>query len=314
VREPGDYAAILGDPAALADLRSRYTGSGDPADVLRWRDDPDAPGGDGSRSPTARARDLAPALYRRAGTPEAERERDAAAAETEVLLAQWTADNAALDAALIVEAPSQPGRREHRARRTPVRPGRIGLLVGAGVVALAVLVGLGVLLRPSIPAVTVSEPTASTPTPTPAATSSAPSSTPTIAPAPPPVQVTPPPEPEDTDFRREYFEDDIMSVLQVPLNGPPIDNANGAATIDDYGVPLSYVVAEGDVFELIAKRFDLGTSYLASINAVRRENPTELFVGDTINLGATTILRIGDQNGVVYNHTDRLPEPHLPQD
>jgi len=132
-----------------------------------------------------------------------------------------------------------------------------------------------------------------------------------MAPAPPPA---PTPEPEDTDFRRDYFDDDIMSVLQVPLSGPPTDNANGVATVDDYGVPLSYVVANGDVFELIAKRFDLGTSYLASINAVRRENPTELFVGDTLNLGATTILRIGDQNGVVYDHTDRLPEPHLPQD
>ena len=311
MREPGDYAAILGDPAALADLRSRYTGGGDPADVLRWRDDPDAPGADGSRSPIARSRDLAPALYRRADTPAAERERDAAVALTESLLARWAADNAALDAALIVEAPSEPGRRGHRAPLPPPRPGRIGLLVGVGVVAVAVLVGLGVLLRPSIPAaVTVSPPTASAPAPTP----SAPPPTPTLAPAPPPAQVSPPPEPDDADFRREYFEDDIMSVLQVPLNGPPTDNANGVATIDDYGVPLSYVVADGDVFELIAKRFDLGTTYLASINAVRRENPTELFVGDTINLGATTILRIGDQNGVVYDHIERLPEPHLPQD
>lgn len=300
--------ALLADPAALDELRSRYGGSIDPVDVLRWRLDPSAVGSGGSRSPMARAEELAPLVYGRAESREAARRRDEAAAEVAALRAEWVAASAALDAAL-QDAPREELPEDAPGRKLPL--GRLALVVGASAVALAVLVGLAVALQPRAPQEVSAGPTTSAPRPTPTATPT--KSTATQAPAPAPV-VTPTPAPDNLDYRRDYFDDDINTVLEVPLNGPPMDNANGAVTVDDYGVPLSYVVASGDVFELIAKRFDLGTTYLASINAVRRDNPTELFVGDTINLGATTILRIGDQNGVVYDHVDRLPEPHMPQE
>ena len=313
MREPGREEELLADPAALADVRSRYRGSADLADVLRWRIDPAALGAEGSRSPIARAGDLAPVIYGRVDSTDAAQRRDAAAAEAEALLAGWAADVAALDAALSAAGEPPPGAvpLALRPRRTIDRR-RPALLIGAGAVAVAVLVGTVALLQPRA-SEEVAAPPSSTPLPTPAP--STPKPTRTVVPAsPPPPPVVVPPPPEEVDLRPDYYDNDIMSVLQVPVNGGPIDNANGVADVDDYGVPLSYVVASGDVFELIAKRFDLGTTYPASINAVRRDNPPELFVGDTINLGATTILRIGDQNGVVYNFTDRLPEPHLPQD
>ena len=305
----------LDDPEALADLRSRYRGSTDLTDALRWRQDPAALGLSGLRSPTVRAEELKPIVYRRPNGPEEERHRDSVAAELDALLAGWAADSAALDTAI----------REHllwRAGSAPVEPDpepiarrrisrlRIGLFAGAGLVALGTLVAVGILLQPR-----TTEPVdVAAPSPTATPTSSAtPTPRPTTTPPPQPA-VTPTPPPEDTDLRPNYFEEDIYSVLQVPIDGGPIDNASGVATIDSYGVPLSYTVADGDVFELIAKRFDIGVGYLASINAVRRENPTELFVGDTINLGATTILLIGDQNGTVYDYTDRLPDPHMPQE
>jgi hypothetical protein len=296
-----------------AELRVRYRGAMDLDDIVLWRRDPHAAGSDGSHSPVARAAELAPLVYGRADTVDEVRRRDSAAAEAEALLAGWAADVAALDAAIAEMSVAREGRHPAAAADAPLRPrrasrwGRIGLLVGAGALAAAGLIVVGLVVRPSAPTAVRSDLVTSTPTPKPTATI-----TPTPLPAPPPVVVTP--EPEDTDLRPDYYEYDIVSVLQVPVNGAPIDNANGVATVDDYGVPLSYVVANGDVFELIAKRFDLGTTYLAGINAVRRENPTELFVGDTINLGATTILRIGDQNGTVYDFVDRLPEPHVPQD
>ena len=251
-------------------------------------------------------------IYGRADTPEAANQRDAAAAHAESLLAQWAADSGALDIAIREHVGSRDKGDtlpELSASRTVRSRGRLALLVGAGVTAIAVLVALGLLLQPRTPTVPHAELPSSTPLPSPLATTPTPTA---LSVSPPPASITPPPE--DIDLRPDYFEDDIYSVLQVPVDGAPIDNANGRATVDAYGVPLSYVVASGDVFELIAKRFDLGTTYLVSINAVRRENPTELYVGDTLNLGATTILRIGNQNGVVYDFTDRLPEPHMQQD
>jgi hypothetical protein len=71
-------------------------------------------------------------------------------------------------------------------------------------------------------------------------------------------------------------------------------------------------VAPGDIFEIIAKHFDIGTAHLVAINAVRRDSPMIVHVGDTINLDPATIATIGDQNGVVYAHQDRLPDPHVP--
>lgn len=318
----GDDEELLRDP----EVRARYRGRLDPVDVLLWRTDPHALGSNGSRSPAARAADLGPLIYGRADTPERARERDAAAAEAQALMAGWAADSAALDDALATarSAAINPGARQPTtvgpATGGPLRPRKPAasrrpvLLAGAGAAALAVVVTVAVLLQPGHPVDSAAAPSNS---PRPTAT---PTSTPTRTSIPPPAYTAPPPMvvdptvPPPDDFRREYYEDNIVTILQVPIDGGPIDNANGTADVDPYGVPLSYVVANGDVFELIAKRFDLATTYLAGINAVRRDNPTELFVGDTINLGATTILRIGDQNGVVYHHTDRLPDPHLPQD
>ena len=296
-------------------LRARYRGTLDLDDVILWRRDPDVISSNGERSPMARAAELKPLIYSRATTPEQELARDAAAAEAEALLAGWAADSAALDAALLERSPTytaeHPDLRRPRARRR-VPALRLALILSAAAIAVAVLVVVGMLVRPSPSAHEQAAPTRTTPSPAPTVTTPSPTPSRPAVVRPPVVVVTPPPE--NVDTRPDYYEDDIVSVLQVPINGGPIDNANGVATVDDYGVPLSYVVANGDVFELIAKRFDLGTTYLAGINAVRRENPTELFVGDTINLGASTILRIGDQNGVVFDFTDRLPEPHMPQE
>ncbi|MCU1411027.1 MAG: hypothetical protein JWR04_1734 [Rhodoglobus sp.] len=308
---PGDEQELLRDPVALAELRERYRGRTDLVDLLRWRADPAALGSDGSRSPVARAGDLGPLIYGRADSRESALRRDAAAAEAESLLAMWAADSAALEAALRAPAAEKPA--VARPRRGAGDRRRLALLLGAAAVAVAVLVGVGALLQPHAAVETAASPS-STPLPTATPTPKPTRTAVPASPVPPPVDVAPTTPPEEVDLRPDYFDNDIVSVLQVPINGGPIDNANGVADVDDYGVPLSYVVANGDVFELIAKRFDLGTTYLASINAVRRENPTELFVGDTINLGATTILRIGDQNGVVYNYPERMPEPHLPQD
>lgn len=56
-----------------------------------------------------------------------------------------------------------------------------------------------------------------------------------------------------------------------------------------------------------------GWAYLTSINAVRRDFASIVYVGDTINLDPATITTVGDQDGIVYDHEDRLPNPHLPQ-
>ena len=311
MQEAGDESAAL----RARYLRARYRGTLGLDDVILWRSDPDAIGSTGERSPMARAADLKPLIYSRAITAQQELARDAAAAEAESLLAGWAADSAALDAALVERSQQLEAEHPHPSRprvRRRVPALRVALIAGAAAIAVVVLVAVGMLLRPSPLAEEQAAPTRTAPTPAPTVASPSPTPTKPAVTRPPVVVITPPPE--DLDTRPDYYEDDIVSVLQVTINGGPIDNANGVATVDDYGVPLSYVVASGDVFEVIAKRFDLGTTYLAGINAVRRENPTEVFVGDTINLGASTILRIGDQNGVVYDFADRLPDPHVPQD
>ncbi|WP_271178291.1 LysM peptidoglycan-binding domain-containing protein [Leifsonia poae] len=83
--------------------------------------------------------------------------------------------------------------------------------------------------------------------------------------------------------------------------------------LNSKGEPAAYVVAPGDIWEFIAKRFDVGTAYLTSINAVRRDSPMLVYVGDTVNLDPATITTVGDQNGVVFHHEDRLPNPHVTQ-
>ena len=337
----GDDEAIaaalsgLADPEARADLRSRYHGTIDLEDALRWRLDPTALGQGGVRSPAVRADELKLIVFRRPEGPEGERRRDAVAAELRSILAAAAEDSAALDAALREHArwreergfrdalalsaahepePSRPEPDSESPRRGRVVLGRVALLGGAAILAALTLGAVALVGQPAACGADCVESTdaAAPPSPSETAPSPSPTSTPTSPAQRPPSTPTPPPE--DTDDRPNYFDEDIFTMLQVPVDGGPIDFATGTAVVDDYGVPLSYEVADGDVFELIAKRFDLGTDYLISINAVRREAPNELFVGDTINLGATTILTIGDQNGVVYEYTDRLPEPHVPQE
>ena len=137
-------------------------------------------------------------------------------------------------------------------------------------------------------------------TPTPAA-SFAPTATPT------PVATT------ATCQGWGFWERDYYSEAQKPVDCGPIQYATGTVKVDSKGVPVAYVVAPGDIWEFIAKRFDVGTAYLTAINAVRREDVTAVYVGDTVNLDPATITTVGDQNGVVYNHEDRLPDPHEPQ-
>ncbi|MEN2742121.1 LysM peptidoglycan-binding domain-containing protein [Microbacterium sp. X-17] len=110
-----------------------------------------------------------------------------------------------------------------------------------------------------------------------------------------------------------FWEREYYSEAQQPVDCGPIQYATGTTRLNDKGVPVAYVVAPGDIWEFIAKRFDLGTAYLTAINAVRRENVTQVYVGDTINLDPATITSVGDQNGVVYHNLENLPDPHVPQ-
>ena len=110
-----------------------------------------------------------------------------------------------------------------------------------------------------------------------------------------------------------FWARDYLSEAEQPVDCGPIPYATGTAKVDSTGVPVAYVVAPGDIWEFIAKRFDLGTAYLTGINAVRRDEAATPYAGDTINLDPATITTVGDQNGVVYHHEDRLPDPHVPQ-
>jgi hypothetical protein len=134
---------------------------------------------------------------------------------------------------------------------------------------------------------------------TPSATLELPASSPrpTVSPSPP----------------GEMIADQLVS-NNIPVDGGSREFATGVTTVGDDGVPRSYLVAEGDGFAPVAERFGLTASYLVLINAVRRDNTMVLYVGDTLNMGARTITTIGDQNGVVYDHLDRMPQPHPAQE
>lgn len=97
--------------------------------------------------------------------------------------------------------------------------------------------------------------------------------------------------------------------IQIPVDSGPQPYARGDAVLDDTGTPVAYIVAPDDIAEFIAERFCLSTDYLHSINAVRRDAAIHLYVGDTLNLDATTILSVGDQNGQVLDHATPSPIP-----
>ncbi len=101
----------------------------------------------------------------------------------------------------------------------------------------------------------------------------------------------------------------------------PSENANGAIARTDDGVLASYTVAAGDTYDAIAERVCTSVYGLTALNAVRRGgvyasddlgSRSTLYAGDTLNLNPFTIASVGDQNGVVHEHTPSFILP--PQD
>lgn len=140
-----------------------------------------------------------------------------------------------------------------------------------------------------------------TPAPSPSGSSASPMPSPTSADA-GPVELDSP----CTQVRQLPVADDVeeqlggMSLL-VPIDRGPMPFAEGTATFDDVGVPVSYEVASGDSWEGVSARFCVGPIWLTWINSVRRSGQ-DLFVGDVLNLDAHTIFTVGDQNGVVHDN------------
>jgi hypothetical protein len=60
-------------------------------------------------------------------------------------------------------------------------------------------------------------------------------------------------------------------------------------------VPISYIVAPGDIWDKVADRFQLG-GRLWSLNCYRFEWPI-LYVGDVVNLSAYRVATVGTNNG-----------------
>lgn len=99
---------------------------------------------------------------------------------------------------------------------------------------------------------------------------------------------------------------------EVPTDQGPREYATGEVVLDAAGIPVAYRVAAGDIPDFVAERLCMNLAYLHAINSVRRASlANELYAGDTINLDATTIFTVGDQNGVV--HEGDPPLPHPPQ-
>lgn len=95
------------------------------------------------------------------------------------------------------------------------------------------------------------------------------------------------------------------ATLAVPFDRGPMPHAAGETIVNDDGVPVAYRVADNDTISVVAARFCVGEVWLHWTNYVRRDGDA-LYVGDTLNLDAHTILSVGDQNGVV--HDNSLPE------
>lgn len=108
------------------------------------------------------------------------------------------------------------------------------------------------------------------------------------------------------------------SIIEMQDTGAA-PHATGEAIGNDDGTLAAYVVADGDTVHAIARRFCVDyTPYLEWINSARRSDSWQwakgdgsfpIYPGDTLNLDAHTITSVGDENGVVYDHT---PDFNIP--
>jgi hypothetical protein len=99
--------------------------------------------------------------------------------------------------------------------------------------------------------------------------------------------------------------------VEIPVDNGPGNYARGTVTLDATGHPASYLVAKGDVIDYVARRFGFSSfGYLNTINQVRRGGyPWSLYAGDTLNLSASTILKVGTSDGKVLNGPPPNPLP-----
>jgi hypothetical protein len=101
---------------------------------------------------------------------------------------------------------------------------------------------------------------------------------------------------------------DIPFAVELPVNGPPQQYAEGTAIFENSRV-VAYRVAPGDIYDYICDRFGLSDDgYILAINQVRRGNAA-LEAGDVLNLSASTMHKYGSVGGKVLDN----PDPsHMP--
>ena len=153
---------------------------------------------------------------------------------------------------------------------------------GAAVFAGGILVvGTGLALSGCVPA-----PAAAPATVTVAVTETvieSPTPTPTPTPTAPPVAEAPAPEAPDPVPNAP-----APVVEPGPANDlGPRDGAMADPTVDDTGMPISYVVVAGDSFFDIAQRFDLPQQQLLRMNPQIHDFGEAVYIGDVINLDWT---------------------------
>ncbi len=98
--------------------------------------------------------------------------------------------------------------------------------------------------------------------------------------------------------------------VRIPVDGGPRQYAMGTVQLDGQGIPASYQVVADDLATEVAARFGFpDAGYLVTINAVRRGTTLVLYVGDTLNLSASTIASVGDVNGQVLSEAMPVTAP-----
>ncbi|GAA3211199.1 hypothetical protein [Microbacterium terregens] len=167
-------------------------------------------------------------------------------------------------------------------------------------------------------------------------------STPTPTPTPVEPTATPAPEPAGTQSTEQCtfpLAYDGLSVGVSLMDGVVLHDhgaqpgATGQTVLDGSGDPAAYVVADGDTQTGIEARFCAAPGYLSLLNSVRRTDVyvepqtvegyvwpdpfpegtgwiMDLYAGDTLNLNPHTVLTVGDQEGVVYQHE---PDVQMPE-